>query len=60
MESDGRDRLLLDHGWRHFDFHAKQRLNVFNIYIVLCGLIVAAWANIMTSEDPDAGGWGLP
>lgn len=45
------DTQLLDHGWRHFEFHAQQRLSLFNFYVVLCGLIVAAWATVMTSDD---------
>jgi hypothetical protein len=42
---------LLDHAWRHFEFHAQQRLSLFNFYIVLCGLLVAAWATAMTATD---------
>jgi hypothetical protein len=46
-----RDQMLLEHGWRHFEFHAQQRLSLFNFYIVLCGLLVAAWATVMTSDE---------
>lgn len=50
MTGSPSDDKLLDHGWRHFEFHAKQRLNLFNFYIVLSGLLVAAWANVMTGD----------
>ena len=47
-----KDKELLEHGWRHFQFHAQQRLSLFNFYVVLCGLLVASWATVMTSDKP--------
>ena len=52
MEKADRNRLMLDHAWRHFEFHAKQRLSLINFFIVLCGLIVAAWSQVMTADRP--------
>jgi hypothetical protein len=43
---------LLDHAWRHFDFHAKQRLSLFNYCIIWAGLIIAAWSQAMTGASP--------
>ena len=43
---------LLDHAWRHFDFHAKQRLSLFNFCIIWAGLIIAAWSQAMTGATP--------
>lgn len=43
---------LLDHAWRHFDFHAKQRLSLFNFCIIWAGLVIAAWSQAMTGTTP--------
>jgi hypothetical protein len=51
MDVETRDSLL-DHSWRHFEFHAKQRLSLFNFCIVWSGLIIAAWSQIMTGDSP--------
>lgn len=52
MSENNPDKELLDHSWRHFEFHAKQRLSLFNFFVVLCGLILAAWATVMTADKP--------
>lgn len=46
------DTKLLDHAWRYFELHAKQRLTLFNFFVVLSGLIAAAWGTAMTAEEP--------
>lgn len=42
----------LNHAWRYFDLHAKQRIALFNFFVVLEGLILAGWASAMTGETP--------
>jgi len=36
--------VLLKYAWDYFHFHASQRLTTFNFYLVICGLIIAAYA----------------
>jgi hypothetical protein len=57
MENNG-DLKLLDHAWRHFEFHAKQRLSLFNFCLVWAGLIIASWARVVTG-DPALPGVGV-
>lgn len=46
------DDSLLDHAWRHFEFHAKQRLSLFNFCLIWAGLIIAAWSQAITDSEP--------
>jgi hypothetical protein len=34
----------LEHSWRYFELHAKQRMTVFNYFLVLSGVIAAGLA----------------
>jgi Mn2+/Fe2+ NRAMP family transporter len=52
VNDDEKHLKLLDHAWNHFEYHAQQRLSLFNFYTIFCGLIVAAWASIMTADNP--------
>lgn len=40
-------RELLKYAWGYFHFHASQRLTTFNFYLVVCGLIIAAYATAL-------------
>jgi hypothetical protein len=36
--------IRLDHAWKYFDRHATQRLQLFNFYLVVSGLLLTALA----------------
>lgn len=42
----------LDHAWRYFELHAKQRMSVFNFFLALSG-VVAAGLVATLREDHD-------
>jgi hypothetical protein len=44
--------ILLNHAWKYFELHANQRMSLFNFFILLSGLIAAAWGAAMTAETP--------
>ena len=52
MSGAGQDTKLLDHAWRHFEFHANQRHSLFNFCVLLFGLVVAAWSQVTTGDEP--------
>lgn len=35
------NKLASEHAWRYFELHAQQRINVFNFYIAITGLLAA-------------------
>lgn len=35
------DKIASEHAWRYFELHAQQRINVFNFYIAITGLLSA-------------------
>lgn len=47
----GTENSALSHGWRYFELHAKQRLVVFNFFVVLSGLIIAGIAASLQGPD---------
>jgi hypothetical protein len=52
MEKADHGSLMLDHAWRHFEYHAKQRLSLFNFCIIWAGLVIAAWSQVMAKTPP--------
>ena len=42
-----------DYAWRYFDLHAKQRMSVFNFFLVLAGLLAASYVNSFTGAPPN-------
>jgi len=45
----------LFYAWQWFSFHARQRTNVFNFFIVVVGLILAAYARFVEAKPILAG-----
>lgn len=44
MTNTAPSEALLEHTWRYFELHAKQRITVFNYFLVLSGAVVAGLA----------------
>lgn len=44
------EKLLLDYSWKYFELHAKQRMDVFDFYVVISALMVTG---IGASLEPD-------
>ena len=41
----------LDYAWKFFDFHAKQRMSMFNFFLLFVGFVLAGYANLYKSGD---------
>ena len=44
MSESNKSHEMLEHAWRYFELHAKQRMSTFNFYVVLSGLVTAGLA----------------
>lgn len=42
---------LLDHAWRYFELHAKQRMTTFNFYLVISGAIATGLAATLQGSN---------
>lgn len=47
---DEQPKSELEHAWRYFALHANQRMLVFNFYLVLSGLVLAALAKALEGD----------
>lgn len=43
-------KLRFDYAWKWFDFHAKQRMQLFNFFVIITGVLATAFA---TAYDKD-------
>jgi hypothetical protein len=41
-----------DYAWKFFDHHAKQRMTMFNFFMIFSGLIFAAYAQLFGKSPP--------
>lgn len=39
------DKMRLDYTWKWFDFHAKQRMQLFNFFLIITGILASAYAS---------------
>jgi hypothetical protein len=39
------DKLRLDYTWKWFDFHAKQRMQLFNFFLIITGILATAFVS---------------
>jgi hypothetical protein len=37
------DKTRLDYAWKWFDFHAKQRMQLFNYFLIITGILASAF-----------------
>ncbi|HTA23060.1 MAG TPA: hypothetical protein VK763_05970 [Terriglobales bacterium] len=37
----------LDYAWKFFDFHAKQRMSMFNFFLIFVGFVLSAYATLL-------------
>lgn len=40
----------LDYSWKWFDFHAKQRVSMFNYFLIASGILANAYVHIFSSD----------
>ncbi len=43
LEPADRVKLQLDYAWKWFDFHGKQRITLFNVFVIMVGVLVNAY-----------------
>jgi len=41
----------LDYAWKWFDYHAKQRVSMFNFFLIASGLLATAYANALSRDE---------
>ena len=44
MAESSTPEIMLEHTWRYFELHAKQRVSVFNFFVVMSGALAAGIA----------------
>lgn len=41
---------LLDYAWKWFEYHAKQRISMFNYFLIVSGILANAYVHILSSD----------
>ena len=41
----------IEYAWKHFEYHAKQRMTTFRFYIIFSGFLFGGVATILSSEN---------
>jgi len=45
----------LDYAWKWFDYHARQRVSMFNFFLIASGLLATAYVNALKDGQDDLG-----
>jgi hypothetical protein len=45
-------KIRFDYAWRSFEFHAKQRISMFNFFILFSGILAAAYGTLLRAKEP--------
>ncbi|MDQ3181747.1 MAG: hypothetical protein M3Q33_14675 [Acidobacteriota bacterium] len=52
--SDG-DKTAFDYAWKWFDFHGKQRMQLFNYFLIITGILANAYVTALDKKFFDVG-----
>ncbi len=44
------EKNLLDYAWKWFEYHAKQRVSMFNYFLIASGILAHACVNLICAE----------
>ena len=47
---------LQTYAWNYFEYHAGQRMNTFNFYLIICTILATGFVTIAEKDHPSASG----
>jgi hypothetical protein len=47
------EKLRFEHAWRHFDMHARQRIQMFYFFLISVAFLCGAFANVSSSQNSE-------
>lgn len=48
--NSGNNHVLWDYAWKWFEYHAKQRVSMFNFFLIASGVLAHAYVNLICEK----------
>lgn len=46
-------KLRFEYAWRHFEYHAKQRITMFHFFLIITGIFANAYVLLLGKNFPE-------